>query len=625
MAEQGIMQFKDRLVEEPGRVQLTDCETQETRYYVLTPAEGAVREEGTPFNADSFNAWTDSVADYLTGASRAQVDAAKAELAETLGADMTEEVDAYAAEVRADIDAALAAVSDKTAELTEGMARLTENVRGRLEEIQDVTTDKRGSDVRYADGSGIPVVYLTEPPSATEAPAVAASKTYVDKHSSYDVIIRTQEEFEALLASPDWLGVKSAAFKGTFVKNGDGITVPAGVRTIAGLDGAVICVNDYAGEPLQGAFGYAAPASVGTSVRDLTVKVNGAPHKLNVFRYCRDLRNCRAILCRAAGGSAGYGECEGLYGCTAETEENEGYNAVGFQNCRVLERCKVRIAGEACDGYRDSEELYACESRITSNNTANGFNRCKKVRRCVSEAKGRNAAAYRECTHVENSLAAAEAAGVPYSGAAYETDPSCYAWGYRACTDVYGCRSEAHTTVAPDGARTNFRNGTAGGFDGCEDVEECVAVSRAETQYGAMTEYGGSNKSYGYSGCNRVRSSRADVVSRVERKTMPELNNCAHNYAYGFYNCEGLWNTRADVTAVTPDFTQARQTDAGHSVTAYGYYRCTDVRLSDATVVSDKPAGSGNAKRIFAAAGVPTEAEALCRGTAAVLNGVNRA
>ena len=71
MAEQGIMQFKDRMVAEPGRIQLTGCETQETRYYILTPAEGAVNEEGTPFNADSFNAWTESVAAHLTGTRRA--------------------------------------------------------------------------------------------------------------------------------------------------------------------------------------------------------------------------------------------------------------------------------------------------------------------------------------------------------------------------------------------------------------------------------------------------------------------------------------------------------------------------------------------------------------------------
>lgn len=531
-------------------------------------------------------------------------------------------MDEYAAEVRTDIDAALTAVSDKTAELTEEMEQLTENVRERLEEIRDVTTDKRGSEVRYTDGTGIAVVYLTGPAEAAEEPVVAASKAYADKLAPYDRIVRTQTEFESLIASPDWLGAESVAFKGTFVKSGDGIKVSAGVRTIVGLDGAVIKIQNHTNANYQGGFGYGALPGKGASVRGLTVEIESAAHKVNAFYRCRNLENCRAVLRQTGGGSAGYGECADIHACTAETAEGTGFNTAGFQNCKRLRMCEALITGETCDGYRDSEDLTSCVCDIAADNTANGFNRCKNVSRCGSVAQGRNTDAYRDCETVENSRAYATGKCAPFAESDPESDASCYARGYRDCKDLRGCYGYAHSKVAPDGELVNFRNGTAYGFASCENVRDCTAECEADTQYGVNTEFGGTNAGYGYWTCTAVHGCRARVQSRIGRENMPGLKHPIANYGCGFYHCDEMINCQTEVKVLTPDFNPPEESHLPHRIQATGYDGGI-LRLCDAVVISDKPAGSGNSDNITVATGVPTDEASFCRGIAEIRNGAD--
>lgn len=57
--------FTDRVVEFPGRVQLTEVSGQ-TDVYDVERAEGAVTETGTPFNAATFNAIAQDILDKIT-------------------------------------------------------------------------------------------------------------------------------------------------------------------------------------------------------------------------------------------------------------------------------------------------------------------------------------------------------------------------------------------------------------------------------------------------------------------------------------------------------------------------------------------------------------------------------
>lgn len=52
--------FTDRVVEYPGRIELTPVAGQ-TNIYDMSRAEGTVAAEGTPFNATTFNAIADDI------------------------------------------------------------------------------------------------------------------------------------------------------------------------------------------------------------------------------------------------------------------------------------------------------------------------------------------------------------------------------------------------------------------------------------------------------------------------------------------------------------------------------------------------------------------------------------
>ena len=56
--------FTDRVVEHPGRVQLVSV-SGETDVYDMIRAEGTVAEEGTPFNAETFNAIAQDILDHV--------------------------------------------------------------------------------------------------------------------------------------------------------------------------------------------------------------------------------------------------------------------------------------------------------------------------------------------------------------------------------------------------------------------------------------------------------------------------------------------------------------------------------------------------------------------------------
>lgn len=56
--------FKDRVVQHPGRVTMSPVSGQSDTYDV-TRAEGTVTEEGTPFNADTFNEIAQDIIDMI--------------------------------------------------------------------------------------------------------------------------------------------------------------------------------------------------------------------------------------------------------------------------------------------------------------------------------------------------------------------------------------------------------------------------------------------------------------------------------------------------------------------------------------------------------------------------------
>ena len=59
----------------------------------------------------------------------------------------------------------------------------------------------------------------------------------------YDKAIRTQDEFDTMIANPTWLDAQSVALVGEFTANA-GIVIPPAVKQIHGFNGAKITITD---------------------------------------------------------------------------------------------------------------------------------------------------------------------------------------------------------------------------------------------------------------------------------------------------------------------------------------------------------------------------------------------
>src|SRR5690606_38106021 len=90
----------------------------------------------------------------------------------------------------------------------------------------------------------------------------------------FDLIIRTQAQFNTMIASPNWLGAVSVALIGQFTlstPNNSGVKIPATVKQIQGFNGAKITITNfrYNATTAKGGLWYdTAPTTNDYSIRD---------------------------------------------------------------------------------------------------------------------------------------------------------------------------------------------------------------------------------------------------------------------------------------------------------------------------------------------------------------------
>ncbi len=208
-------------------------------------------------------------------------------------------------------------------------------------------------------------------PLITDAPTtdlMAVNKEYADNLIPYDKVIRTQTEFEELIASETWLGAVSVALVGQFTlstANNSGIKVPDTVKQIHGFNSAKITVTNfvYNSSTAKGGLWYdTLSAMFDYSIRDLEVDCTGDSGSLSYgFLNCRNLTNC--IGTGTGTGRNGYG----FYGCSNLTNckgTGTGSNGHGFRYCTNLTNCtgKGISTGEGA-GYGFSNIDYASNCR----------------------------------------------------------------------------------------------------------------------------------------------------------------------------------------------------------------------------------------------------------------------
>lgn len=226
-----------------------------------------------------------------------------------------------------------------------------------------------------ANGGKLPIIYEVNvaSQSSTISETISTVEFTLDWDSegssgqTYDLIIASQEDFDTMVASDDWLGATSVLFDGS---NGaftsSKLYVPDTVTTIVGRnDAAINAIIEYVTSK-NGNSAYS--ISNITSYRFTNVSnLNNCTSY--VFMDCTNL-----TYCTAKNGEPGFYKCTNLISCTATN------CSIAFDNCTYLTDCKV--TGPICDyGFWSCTTLTDCTVYIDCA-TADYYN-CKDMTNCI--------------------------------------------------------------------------------------------------------------------------------------------------------------------------------------------------------------------------------------------------
>ena len=359
----------------------------------------------------------------------------------------------------------------------------------------------------------------------------------MDSLSVYDVVIRTQAEFEKLIASPDWLGAVSVCFVGDggtlkFTRSdGQGVKIPQTVKQIQGMNGAIIEVTNFSSTSTinKAALWYEIlPDADDYWIRDLLVNCSSTSAGSGCsFCNCTQLINCTGTSSSGAE-SYGFCDCTQLTNCTG-CGASSGESAYGFDNCTHLTNCIGIATGSSGDGssycFCNCTQLTNCTGKSTGATYCNGFGYCTCLANCIGTAStdgygsDTDACGFRSCTQLTN------CAGTGTSSS------SSRGYGFHSCKYLNGCKqgTTASTTAL-------YSNCTFVGLTGENQlvfVDKTVAVSA----WAANSTY--SAQGYGFRAsvaCTGVTAShRPDVAFGAADSVGGNFAPFCDSYAGGVY------------------------------------------------------------------------------------------
>ena len=301
----------------------------------------------------------------------------------------------------------------------------------------------------------------------------------------FDQIITTQEQFNTLKASSNWLGAKSVAFVGDggnleFTFTGS-ITIPSTVKQIEGFNKAILhCTQTSA----SFCFGYGGTVqdailknvkliinNISSSsiyairfvpnIYNCNIEIESEPYyvttnnmvRFDGFCYCDNINNSSFVAKITWGddlipkytsgtlGAAGFYACNNLINCKAEININTKYSysdlfSGAFWNCNSLSNCKAISTYIGVNEYQGVSVLCFSECNYLSNCKAQLT--VKTVETTISN--GTRASAFKNCNYLSNCVSSPIAKG-------YGT-PSAYA--YQQCSNLINCGGSALATLLPE-------------------------------------------------------------------------------------------------------------------------------------------------------------------------------
>ena len=253
----------------------------------------------------------------------------------------------------------------------------------------------------------------------------------------YDIVIRTQAEFEAMYNSPTWLDAHSVCFVGDggslkFTRSdGLGLLIPPTVRQIKGMNTAMIDISNFVTEKdvnMAGLWYQTCPTEGDYRIDDIHINcfTTNFNDRTYGFMNCIQMTNCISVsIC-------GFFRCEKLFNCSG--------SAIG------------KGTTASCYAYLYCNHLINCSGMAKNGITSAGYESCHFLVNCsgignASLVGAMNAygSGFRRCSHLVNCTATA-------SGLSY-------GYGLYGCSYVNGCTPD---TTAP---QTAFLGGTNTNID----------------------------------------------------------------------------------------------------------------------------------------------------------------
>lgn len=232
----------------------------------------------------------------------------------------------------------------------------------------------------------------------------------------YDLIIRTQEEFDTFVTS---LNNKTCTARSLLLV-GDGgtleftstsdLALPSTLITIDGINNAIISIATVTNRQRYVIY-YSDAVSSGIDKVPKGARVSGIALKTscNGFTLLRDVINCRCIFNAKSYACAAFAGCFNLINCDVELIGSSDVDVAGYRACYNLVNCS----------YKDDVEF----------NKYKGFDRCHSLVNCNGESKNMydTRGVFDNCTQLTN----CEGKNLD-SGTAYV-----------ACSEISNCRGSA--------------------------------------------------------------------------------------------------------------------------------------------------------------------------------------
>ena len=226
--------------------------------------------------------------------------------------------------------------------------------------------------------------------------AIQADRSSLAESTTFDKIIKTQAQFETLIASSTWLDAVSVCFVGDggtlkFTRSdGLGVKIPQTVKQIQGVNNAIIEVTNFAYNSItsKGGLWYATlPTTVDYSINDLTVNCNSTTEYGYGFYGCTQLTNCMG---NAPDSGYGFYGCTQLTNCTG-TSTGSGVGH-GFFECTQLTNCMgigTSTGSDSCDGFYGCTQLTNCMGTSSSvSGRGRGIHYCTQLTNCMGIGTG---------------------------------------------------------------------------------------------------------------------------------------------------------------------------------------------------------------------------------------------